>query len=82
MRIDHINIVVNNIEKSTYFYVEVLGFEKTLELEVDAKWMEELTGFTNPKAKCIFLEPSSKNCRIELLEYINPKMLLCDKNLE
>lgn len=73
MRIDHLNIVVENIEFSTKFYTEILGFENTLELDLDAKWMEEITGFSSPKAKCVFLEPTSKNCRIELLEYINPK---------
>ena len=73
MRIDHINIVVENIAITKNFYTNILGFEKTLELDLDAKWMSELTGFESPKAKCVFLETATKNCRIELLEYITPK---------
>lgn len=75
MRIDHINIVVEDIILSQKFYIEVLGFEKTLELELNQEWMSELTGFESPKAKCVFLETSTKNCRIELLEYISPEIL-------
>ncbi len=82
MRIDHINIVVDDIKKSEMFYTDILGLDKTLELELDAKWMSELTGFDNPKAKCVFLEPSSKNCRIELLEYIKPKTFNIDTNTQ
>jgi len=82
MRIDHINIVVKDIEKSKRFYIDILGFEQTLELYLDAKWMEELTGFKDPKAKCVFLEPSTKNCRIELLEYLNPKTNLVDEKTQ
>lgn len=80
MRIDHINIVVTNIVESTLFYTEVLGLEKTLELDLEGSWMDELTGFKSPRAKCVFLEPSSKNCRIELLEYIDPTTIQTQQN--
>lgn len=80
MRIDHINIVVSNIKSSEKFYTEVLGLKKTLELELDADWMNEITGFKSTKAKCVFLEPSSKNCRIELLEYISPSTIQNDSS--
>lgn len=76
MRIDHINIVVEDINISQKFYTEILGFKKTLELDLDAQWMSKLTGYSSPKAKCVFLETSSKNCRIELLEYISPQTSL------
>ncbi|MEA3354157.1 MAG: VOC family protein [Campylobacterota bacterium] len=82
MRIDHINIVVAHIEKSEKFYIEVLGLEKTLDLHLEESWMEELTGFKKPSAKCVFLETPSKNCRIELLEYINPKTTFIDLDLQ
>ena len=72
MRVDHINIVVEDIQRAEEFYTKVLGLEKTCELELDQAWMSELTGFESPRAKCIFLETESKNCRIELLEYLNP----------
>jgi len=73
MKIDHINIVVTDIKKSEKFYVEVLNLVKSKEMHLNAPWMKELTGFKQPNAKCIFLETSSQNCRIELLEYISPK---------
>ena len=73
MRVDHINIVTNNIKKSKDFYKNIIGLEETLYLDLEGAWLESITNFQNPKAKCVFLQPDSKNCRIELLEYENPK---------
>lgn len=81
MRIDHINIVVEDIEYSKKFYMEVLGFMQTNSLFLEGEWIEAITGFKNSKAKCVFLEPLSKNCRIELLEYVSPKTIKSTNDL-
>lgn len=75
MKIDHLNIVVEDIETSKKFYIDVLDFKQTKSFILEGEWLETITGFKNCKAKCVFLEPKSKNCRIELLEYISPKTI-------
>lgn len=75
MRIDHINIVTANLKKSKEFYVNIIGLEEVLELDLEGQWLESITNYKKAKAKCVFLQPDSKNCRIELLQYENPKTL-------
>ena len=37
--IDHINIVVADLERSVAFYTEVLGFWKTQEVFMEGEWI-------------------------------------------
>ncbi len=82
MRIDHINIVCSDIDKSKEFYINVIGLHDIFKVDLEGKWLESLTSFNQPKAKCIFLQPESKNCTIELLEYQNPKTLITNPHVQ
>lgn len=75
--IDHVNIVVDDIERAAQFYGEVLnlsrGFEKTLE----GAWIDKVTGVAGAKALCVFMEAPRKaneplKTRIELLQFLTP----------
>ena len=76
--IDHVNIVVADIERAAKFYGEVLnlsrGFEKTLE----GAWIERVTGVLGARALCVFMEmphgddPFQQFTRIELLQFLAP----------
>lgn len=71
-RIDHLNLVVAEMERSMSFYTELLGFEKTLDCILEGSWFEDLTGFNGARARCVYLELSGQT-RLELLEFIEPK---------
>lgn len=77
--IDHVNIVVTDIERAARFYGEVLnlsrGFEKTLE----GAWIEKVTGVSGARALCVFMEAGHESAsgtpltRIELLQFLAPE---------
>ncbi len=81
MRIDHINIVTHNILQSRNFYVNILGMKEVFETSLEGEWFEAITHLKAPKAHCIFLQPDSKNCTIELLEYQHPATLEQESSL-
>jgi catechol 2,3-dioxygenase-like lactoylglutathione lyase family enzyme len=72
MTINHINIVVSSIEASLNFYVGILGMRETFRCELEGEWIDTVTGLTGAKASCVFVQPSSGGCRIELLQYHSP----------
>ena len=53
-RIDHINIIVEDMDKTVDFYVSNLNFQVKKDTLLDGKWMEGLTGFVKPISRCVF----------------------------
>jgi glyoxylase I family protein len=72
MQINHLNIVVANLERSLAFYEGILGLEKVWEQELSGDWFEELTSLPKAVAKCAFLQTEKGGARIELLQYVKP----------
>ena len=70
--IDHINIVVADLERSVRFYCVVLGFRKTHDVVMEGAWIEEIIGLRGVKGFVAFVEPPGGGTRIELLEYRAP----------
>lgn len=70
--IDHINIVVSNLERSVKFYTEVLGFKKTHDVYMEGDWIETIIGLRGVKGYVAFVEGPGGGPRIELLEYRAP----------
>jgi glyoxylase I family protein len=70
--IDHINIVVADLERSVKFYTEVLGFRKTHDVYMEGEWIEAIIGLRGVKGLVAFVEPPGGGPRIELLEYRTP----------
>jgi glyoxylase I family protein len=73
MTINHINIVVADLEKSLAFYVGLLGMRETFRCELSGAWIESVVGLREATAKCAFVQPVGGGCRIELLEYLLPE---------
>lgn len=73
MRIDHINVVVSDMERSLRFYVEVLGLRRGFETTLEGAWIAEVTGLEGARARCVFVEPEDGSARIELLQYETPE---------
>ena len=72
MRVEHVNIVVENMERSLGFYVGLLGMRVTLDTVLEGAWIERVSGLKNVQARCVFCEPSGGGVRFELLEYVSP----------
>lgn len=70
--IDHINIVVSDMERSLRFYTEVLGFRKTKEAQLEGAWIERFVGLSGVKAHAVFVVAPGGEPRIELLQYHAP----------
>ena len=72
MRVNHVNIVVRDMEQSLAFYVGLLGMRETFEAELTGKWIEIVAGLPDISARCVFCQPSGGGTRFELLEYRRP----------
>jgi len=72
-RIDHVNIVVTNLERSKAFYGAILGLKVVFEAELSGPWISRVTGVEDVKAQYVILEPPEGGCRIELIEYEKPE---------
>lgn len=70
--IDHLNIVVTDMERSVRFYTELLGFRQTAEVHLEGDWIGRIVGLEGVKARAVFIEPPGGGPRIELLHYTTP----------
>jgi len=70
--IDHLNIVVSDLERSVKFYTEVLGFKKTNSGHLEGEWIESIVGIKDVVADVVFIVAPAGEPRIELLCYKSP----------
>ena len=72
-RVDHINIVVKNLDKVASFF-ESLGFKKEDQSTLEGDWISETVGLEEVKAQYVKLTLPGDNVSIELLEFDHPPM--------
>ena len=71
-RVDHVNIIVNDLEKMTAFYRDLLGMEVSRRAVISGQWIEALSGLENVKADVPYFElPEGPG--VELIQYRTPK---------
>lgn len=70
--VDHINLVVSDLERSVRFYTEVLGFRKTADVVMEGDWIEAIIGLKGVRGLVAFVEPPGGGPRFELLQYVTP----------
>jgi catechol 2,3-dioxygenase-like lactoylglutathione lyase family enzyme len=70
--IDHLNVVVADMERALKFYCGVLGFTKTKEAQLSGDWIERIVGLKGVRAHAVFIEAPGGGPRIELLRYEAP----------
>lgn len=68
-RLDHVNVVVSDAERSIAFYHHLLGLTVIMDRVLEGLWFEEVTGCPNARARCIILDSPSTDCRVELLAF-------------
>ena len=80
MRIDHVNLVVSDMERAIRFYSEVLGLRRGFEVILEGSWIDTVTGLSDARAHCVFMEPDDSSVRLELLQYFDPVGTTIDAN--
>jgi catechol 2,3-dioxygenase-like lactoylglutathione lyase family enzyme len=73
LNVDHINIVVSDLERSVAFYTEVLGFSETRRATLEGAWVEKIVGLEGVHAKVAYVVAPGGEPRLELLQYVSPK---------
>ncbi|HET7288986.1 MAG TPA: VOC family protein [Thermodesulfobacteriota bacterium] len=73
LAIDHINIVVSDLEKSVRFYTELLGFNESKRAHLEGEWIESIVGLKGVIADVAFIVAPAGEPRIELLCYKIPR---------
>ena len=70
--VDHINIVVPDLERSVRFYTEALGLRETRRARLTGDWIEAIVGLKGVEADVAFVQPPGGGPRIELIQYHAP----------
>lgn len=70
--IDHVNIVVSDLERSIHFYTRVLGLKETRRARLTGDWIETVVGLKGVEADVAFVQPVGGGPRIELIQYHTP----------
>lgn len=80
MKIDHLNIVVSDMDRSVAFYSR-LGMTKSLDTFISGAWIANLMGMhdENLNARVVFMETDG-DVRLELLQHIFPPGQQVDAN--
>lgn len=75
-KIDHLNLVVADLERSARFYERVFGFRRGFSAILEGEWFETVTQIPGARAECLFLElPGGlevSGARLELIRYDFP----------
>jgi catechol 2,3-dioxygenase-like lactoylglutathione lyase family enzyme len=67
-RIDHINIVVSDLDRSIAFF-SLLGFSEGLGAELDPAFLTQLTGIDGADGRFVTMRHPGSNVTIELLKF-------------
>ena len=72
MKLNHITLVVKDIEKSKQFYKETLGFEEGFGKEISGEQYSKVTGYPGLRLRFLVLKIPDSDVIIELAQFINP----------
>ena len=70
--VDHINIVVSDLERSLHFYTTLLGLKETRRARLTGTWIETIVGLAGVEADVAYVQPQGGGPRIELIQYDAP----------
>ncbi|RYX81895.1 hypothetical protein EON83_21885 [bacterium] len=70
--LDHVNLVVADLERAAHFYEEVFGWQRGFSATLQGEWIERVSGLEGVSARCLFLNAPEGGARIELICYDSP----------
>ncbi len=70
-KIDHVNIVVSNLEESKTFFIQ-LGFEVGDESLLSGEWISSIVDLPDVNAGYVTLSLPGTETKLELIEYTSP----------
>ena len=71
LSIDHVNLVVVDLDAMVQFYETVLGLRLTRRVTISGEWIDRTVGLRDVKAEVVYLDlPTGP--RIELIRYQSP----------
>ena len=74
MQIDHVNLVVEDLDGMTAFYRDVLGLRVTKQVTITGPWVAATVGLADVHADVVYLDFPSGGPRIELIRYNRPPL--------
>jgi len=80
IRIDHVNLVVSDMERAVRFYTDALHLRRGFEVMLEGAWIATVTGLSGAHAHCVFMETDDPAVRLELLQYLHPSGTAIDAN--
>jgi len=69
--VDHIGIVVNDLEATKSFFVD-FGFTIVAEMPVQGEWVERIIGLTNVREDLAMLQAPDGQLNLELVKFHQP----------
>ena len=72
MKLNHITLVVKDIEKSKQFYKQTLGFEEGFGKEISGEQYSKVTGYSGLRLRFLVLKIHDSDVIIELAPFVNP----------
>ena len=70
-KINHINVVVNDLDEAKSFFIQ-LGFTVGDESELSGGWISSIVALPNVRARYATLKLSGTETNLELIEYASP----------
>ena len=70
-RMDHVGVVVDDLEAATAFFVE-LGMELVGEAPVEGRWLDRVVGLDDVRADVAFMRTPDGHGQIELTKFRSP----------
>ena len=78
--LNHINLVVSNLNRSVQFYTNLLGFKEVRRAYLEGDWIESIVGLKGVRAEVVYLLAPAGEPRLELLYYESPRGELIQAN--
>ncbi|MCH2176478.1 MAG: VOC family protein [Lentisphaeria bacterium] len=72
LNVDHINIVVKDLDRTIHFYCDILGFDLLMRRRFSGEWIDGIVALEGVDAEVAFVRPKGGGVRIELLQYHHP----------
>ncbi len=71
-RMDHVGIIVNDLEAAKAFFLD-LGFEEMGEkFGFEGEWIDRLVGLKNVNTEAVMIKPPDGGAALELIKYHTP----------